>query len=211
MTEYNRISDGNFTPTSNIPNGKNNKLFANLLPCDNMSNECEDQAYNSLPPMSSPCYDPPPNASITTRMNSSSNHEDGQNLELRAGADAGPLSRRVPPMAFTIDFGNEEVNESNTPKRLGLRDGIGRFAPSKKFRERPKSPRHVPTSKNLQTTPSAASSTTVTPANNDLLSLNHLIIFLTSPITSGPIPSPGKSKIFLFLTLIIKYPGFFIF
>merc|ERR1712154_429718 len=57
------------------------------------------------------------------------------------------------------------------PKRLGLRDGIGRFAPSKKFRERPKSPRHVPTSKSLQTTPSAASSTTVTPANNDLLSL----------------------------------------
>ena len=171
MTEYNRISDGNFTPTSNIPNGKNNKLFANLLPCDNMSNECEEQAYNSLPPMSSPCYDPPPNTSITTRNNQSSNHEDGQNMELRAGADAAPLSPRVPPMAFTIDFGSEDVNETSTPKRLGLRDGIGRFAPSKKFRERPKSPRHVPTSKNLQTTPSAASTTTITPANNDLLSL----------------------------------------
>ena len=29
-----------------------------------------------------------------------------------------------------------------------------------------------------------------------------------SPITSGPIPSPDKSNIFLFLTLIIKYPRF---
>ena len=170
MTEYNRISDGNFTPTSNIPNGKN-KLFANLLPCDNMSNECEEQAYNSLPPMSSPCYDPPPNSSMTTRNDQSSNHEDGQNMELRTCEDAAPMSPRVPPMAFTIDFGSEDVNESSTPKRLGLRDGIGRFAPSKKIRERPKSPRHVPTSKNLQTTPSAASITSVTPANNDLLSL----------------------------------------
>ena len=47
--------------------------------------------------------------------------------------------------------------------------------------------------------------------SRDFLSLNQLIIFLTSPITSGPIPSPGNNNIFLFLTLIIKYPRFFYF
>ena len=40
----------------------------------------------------------------------------------------------------------------------------------------------------------------------NLLELNHWIIFLTSPTTSGPIPSPGNNKNFLFLTLIIKNP-----
>ena len=70
MTEYNRISDGNFPPTSN--NGKDGKLFANLLPCDNnVSNDCEDQAYNSLPPMSSPCYERQ-NQNIASHKNSSS-------------------------------------------------------------------------------------------------------------------------------------------
>ena len=39
-----------------------------------------------------------------------------------------------------------------------------------------------------------------------ILLLNQLIIFFTSDTTSGPIPSPGKSKIFLFFTLIIKNP-----
>ena len=69
MTEYNRISDGNFTPTSNIPNtSKNIKIFANLLPCDTMSNECEEQAYNSLPPMSSPCYDQPSATKTTNSL-----------------------------------------------------------------------------------------------------------------------------------------------
>ncbi len=33
--------------------------------------------------------------------------------------------------------------------------------------------------------------------SKDFLSLNQLIIFLTSPITSGPIPSPGSKSIFL--------------
>ena len=42
--------------------------------------------------------------------------------------------------------------------------------------------------------------------SRDLFTLNQVIIFLTSPITSGPIPSPGNNKNFLFLTLIIKYP-----
>ena len=32
------------------------------------------------------------------------------------------------------------------------------------------------------------------------------IIFFTSSTTSGPIPSPGNSKNFLFFILIIKYP-----
>ena len=32
-----------------------------------------------------------------------------------------------------------------------------------------------------------------------------------TPITSGPIPSPGNKSIFLFFTLIIKNPGFFIY
>ena len=181
MTEYNRISDGNFTPTSN---GKNNKHYANLLPCDNMNNECDDQAYNSLPPMSSPCYDQPPNRSITTTNKSPSIHEDGRYTGHRNSEDSGPMSPRVPPMAFTIDFGNEETSESSTPKRLGLRDGIGRFAPSKKFLDRPKSPRHVPAAKNIQTPPSAASTTatmTTSSATIDLLSLkntkiNHLLL-----------------------------------
>ena len=44
--------------------------------------------------------------------------------------------------------------------------------------------------------------------NTDFVLFIQSSIFLTSPITSGPIPSPGKSKIFLFLTLIIKDPWF---
>ena len=32
-----------------------------------------------------------------------------------------------------------------------------------------------------------------------------------TPITSGPIPSPGNKSIFLFFTLIIKNPGLFIY
>ena len=32
-----------------------------------------------------------------------------------------------------------------------------------------------------------------------------------TPITSGPIPSPGNNNIFLFFTLIIKNPWLFIF
>jgi len=35
--------------------------------------------------------------------------------------------------------------------------------------------------------------------------LNHSIIFLTSAITSGPIPSPGNNKIFLFLVRFLLY------
>ena len=171
MTEYNNISAANLTPTSNIQNGKN-KLFANILPCD-MNNEREEQVYNSLPPMASPCYDP---AMITT--NSSSIHNDGQYTEYRSTAAAGgPMSPRIPPMAFTVDFGNEDTSVADTPKKLALRDGIGRFAPSKKFRERPKSPRHIPSSAaatNLQKTPTTASTTT--PANIDLLSLKNIEI-----------------------------------
>lgn len=196
MTEYNdRISDGNFTPTSNIPNtSKNNKFFANLLPCDTMSNECDEQAYNSLPPMSSPCYDRPPTATTT---NSSSNHGDGQYTQLRTSSDGGPLSPKVPPMAFTIDFGNDDSAESNTPKKLGLRDGIGRFAPNKKFRERPKSPRHVPNAAatNLEiSTPSAAASntTSTTPANIDLLSLKSTEI--NHHFSSDALAASGRNE-----------------
>ena len=39
--------------------------------------------------------------------------------------------------------------------------------------------------------------------SSDLFLLNHSIIFLTSLITSGPMPSPGSNSSFLFLTLII--------
>ena len=46
---------------------------------------------------------------------------------------------------------------------------------------------------------------------NLFFELRYLITFLSSLITSGPIPSPGKSNIFLFFTLIIKYPGPLIF
>ena len=174
MTEYNRISDGNFPPTSN--NGKDGKLFANLLPCDNnVSNDCEDQAYNSLPPMSSPCYERQ-HQNIASHKNSSSFDGDGQYNELKSSAENGaPMSPRVPPTAFTIDFGNDDNSEANsTPKRLGLRDGIGRFAPSKKFRERPNSPRHVPSSKNVQRMPLPATvNTKPAPADNDLLSFQN--------------------------------------
>ena len=46
----------------------------------------------------------------------------------------------------------------------------------------------------------------------DFFLLNQSIIFLTSETTSGPIPSPGNSKIFLFFALIILiYPRFIFF
>ena len=38
--------------------------------------------------------------------------------------------------------------------------------------------------------------------SKDLFLFIHSRIFLTSAITSGPIPSPGKSKIFLVLVII---------
>ena len=39
--------------------------------------------------------------------------------------------------------------------------------------------------------------------SKDLFLLNHSMIFFTSLTTSGPIPSPGRSKSFLSFTLII--------
>merc|ERR1719361_480430 len=119
--------------------------------------------------MSSPCYERQPQ-NIASHKNSSSFDGDGQYNELRSSAENGaPMSPRVPPTAFTIDFGNDDNSEANsTPKRLGLRDGIGRFAPSKKFRERPNSPRHVPSSKNVQRMPLPATvNTKPAPADND--------------------------------------------
>ncbi len=43
-------------------------------------------------------------------------------------------------------------------------------------------------------------------AQEQLKSLGEQNNILTSPTTSGPIPSPGNNKNFLFLTLIIKNP-----
>jgi hypothetical protein len=39
-------------------------------------------------------------------------------------------------MAFTINFGNDDTEENIEKKKLSLRDGIRRFAPTKKTREK---------------------------------------------------------------------------
>ena len=46
--------------------------------------------------------------------------------------------------------------------------------------------------------------------SRDLFLFNHSIIFLTSLITSGPIPSPGSSNNFLFFLMFILNPRFFL-
>ena len=86
-----------------------------------LSGSCNNEGepvYNSLPPMTSAAE--PPTTSTSAKP--------------------------VPPsaMAFTVDFGQgDEADERDlsTEKRLGLKDGIGRFAPAKKMRDKPKSPR----------------------------------------------------------------------
>ena len=57
-------------------------------------------------------------------------------------------------MAFTIDFSNDDAEEK---KRLSLRDGIRRFAPSKKSATREKSTPNVTTTVVANVTPASTS------------------------------------------------------